>query len=91
MGEVGDTMRPDTEDPDSDDTQGHPASPPAAGGLGHDERAVFDAVESGIDDADLISTSTTLDMARVTSILTSLQLKGLVTRLAGNRFVLRRS
>lgn len=91
LGEVGDTMRPDTEDPDSDDPQGHPTGPPAVSGLGRDERAVFDAIESGVDDADLICSSTKLEMARVTSILTSLQLKGLVTRLAGNRFVPRRS
>ncbi|MHC4698781.1 MAG: DprA-like winged helix domain-containing protein [Planctomycetota bacterium] len=80
-------MRPDADESGQDGVQPHQPGPPFVGGMTSDEQAVYEAVTSGLDDADLICSSTKLDMARVTSSMTSLQLKGLVIRLPGNRFV----
>lgn len=55
-------------------------------GLSADEQAVFSAVAGGADRVDRISSVSRINVSRVTSVLTSLQLKGLATRLPGDRF-----
>ncbi len=57
--------------------------------LSAQERAIVDAVTKGSADADAICEATQMDMARVTSLLTSLQLKGQLRRLPGNEFAMR--
>lgn len=86
LAEVGEIMRRDLPAHSEGDQQSPDGSPLAAR-LGADERAVLEAIVDGTDDAEMICSTTNLDMARVTSTLTSLQLKGLVKCLPGNRFV----
>ncbi len=62
-------------------------SPP----LSAHERTVLQTIRDGAEDADDICARVGLESGTVTTALTSLQLKGLVTRLPGNRFALRRS
>lgn len=89
LGDVGSLMRAD------DGSESHGANtadrPTALRPLPTDEQAVVDALGRSDADADAISESTGLDIGRVTSILTSLQLKSIVERLPGSRFSLRRS
>ncbi len=59
--------------------------------LSEHERTVLQAICDGAEDADDICAKAGLESGRVTTALTSLQLKGLVTRLPGNRFAKRRS
>lgn len=58
--------------------------------LSDPERAVLQAICDGVEDADDICAKAGLESGRVTTALTSLQLKGIVTRLPGNRFAKRR-
>ena len=85
MGAVGDIMRRDLPTLSLDGAD-EPTSVSAASlNLSPDERTVFGAVASGTDDADQIAESTGLDIARIATAATSLQLKGLLTRLPGDR------
>jgi len=59
--------------------------------LTRDERAVLDAIGDGLEDVDLIASANELEASRVATILTALELKGLVQRLSGNRFALSRA
>ncbi len=75
-------------------TGGEPPSTTAATPLSNltvQERAVLDAIMDGVDDPETIASTTGFDMARVTTALTSLQLKTLVRQLPGSRFVRRQS
>ncbi len=85
---VGRIMGRDLAEP-SDGTSSTAAndSPP----LSAHERTVLQTIRDGAEDADDICAKTGLESGTVTTALTSLQLKGLVTRLPGNRFALRRS
>ncbi len=59
---------------------------PKAPRLTEDEEAVWKAVKNGIDETDSIVTASNLHAGRVASAITSLELKGLLRRLPGNRF-----
>lgn len=87
LAEVGEIMRSDLPACAEGDEDQSPDASPLAPRLAPHEQAVFDAVAGGVDDAEVICSTTRLDTARVTSTLTALQLKGLVKRLPGNRFV----
>lgn len=90
--EVGEIMHPDRTSGDraggdrKGEEDGTPVTLPK---LTAPERAVFEAVANGIEDAERIRAIARLSMGQVTSTLTALQLKGLVTSLPGNRFVRR--
>ena len=91
LAEVGEVMRQyatpsSTESPDP----AHVAEP-LAPNLTPEEQAVWSALTDGAENADEISSSSELATAAVGTALTSLQLKGLVRRLPGNRFVRRRT
>lgn len=70
----------------------HLCSPPPASlpKLADNEQAVFNALSNGCEDADAIVAQCDLGPAQTMSALTSLQLKGLVRRLPGQQFTLRR-
>lgn len=53
------------------------------------QRSVFDAVAGGTDNVDAVCHSTGENVAAVISALTSLQIRGLIRQLPGNRFVKR--
>ena len=53
------------------------------------QRAVFDAVVGGAEDVDAVCEASGADAASVMTALTSLQIRGLVRQLPGNRFVRR--
>jgi predicted Rossmann fold nucleotide-binding protein DprA/Smf involved in DNA uptake len=57
--------------------------------LSAEERTVWDAISDGLEDPEVIASAVGFDMARVTTTLTSLQLKTLVRQLPGPRFVRR--
>ncbi|MEK6674471.1 MAG: DNA-processing protein DprA [Planctomycetota bacterium] len=50
------------------------------------EQLVYRSVENGLEEIDALGIATGLDAGRVSTVLTSLELKGLVRRLPGNRF-----
>jgi DNA processing protein len=86
LSEVGEIMR--SESPSGEGGEADRLSDsPIVSRLGAHEKAIFEAVSGGVEDAEGICAATRLDMGRVTSALTALQLKGLVRCLAGNRFV----
>ncbi len=93
--EVGQIMRAQAEDASSSTGGGTVIETSTATAsallstLSAEERAIVDAVTQGRTDADAICTVTNLDISRVTSLLTSLQLKGQLRRLPGNEFALR--
>ena len=67
-------------------------SPPSASQqvkLDAQERAVLDAVENGEEEVEQISAATAFEPGRVVALLTNLQLRGLIQRLPGDRFVCR--
>lgn len=53
------------------------------------EQAILDAVGNGEEEVEHISAATALEPGRVVAILTTLQLRGLIQRLPGDRFVCR--
>ena len=86
--EVGDIMRRETQSdggvPDLIRTEGLASrSQPR---LPEHEQAILDAVRRGAVRADTIAESVRLDLARVLTALTSLEIKGVVRRLPGDRF-----
>jgi DNA processing protein len=83
LGEVGKTLRPDSSPLPTD------APLFATANLAQHERSILEAVSSGIEEVGGICASTRLDAGSVTSTLTSLQLRGLIRQLPGNRFVCR--
>jgi len=92
--EVGSIMRAQTEDTQAavgGEVTEASTSPATSllGNLSTEERAIIDAVKKGSVDADAICEATSLSIARVTSLLTLLQLKGQLRRLPGNEFALR--
>lgn len=88
LGDVGEIMRTGATQPtDSQQSEATAAPLPK---LSEGEQAVLKAVTDGAQDADSIVSKTRLEMSRVMSSLTALQLKGLVTQLPGHRFVRRR-
>ncbi len=89
LGEVGKILR--TDQPPGERGQGDHADAPlfAAANLADHERAIVEAIASGIEEVGGICASTSLDAGSVTSSLTSLQLRGLIRQLPGNRFVCR--
>jgi DNA processing protein len=58
-------------------------------GLSPLQRSVFDAIVSGTDNVDAVCRSTGETAASVITALTSLQIRGLIKQLPGNRFVKR--
>lgn len=88
LADVGDIMRPDEA---GSNAASEASEPPSLPKLVTDEKAVLDAVTAGAEDADHIVRETRLPMSRVMSTLTSLQLKGMVCRRPGGRFVPRLS
>ncbi|MGD2107870.1 MAG: DNA-processing protein DprA [Phycisphaerae bacterium] len=86
LGEVGDIMGRGTKPPESETAA---PSSSTLQTLTTDERTVYDAVAEESVDADAIVSTTGLEMSRVLSCLTSLQLKGLLRQHAGSRFVQR--
>ena len=90
LGNVGEVMRTSAPPaPLTPDHQDAAMMVAAALTLTTEERAVLDAVTKGTEDADAICLETQLDIGRVTPVLTSLQLKGLVKRLPGGCFARR--
>jgi DNA processing protein len=89
LGEVGRVLRTDDSPPAPQSRD--PADAPlfAAANLAEHERAIVEAIVGGIEDVEGICASTRLDAGSVTSTLTSLQLRGLIRQLPGNRFVCR--
>jgi len=87
LDQVGEIMRRGIAESLRDEAGSPDTGLPPAVGLTPDERAVYEALAGGLDDVDEISSSTKLETAQVTSILTSLQLKGLVQLLPGGRVV----
>lgn len=57
--------------------------------LAAEEQAILTALAEGEAEADRLCASIPMDTGRVMTVLTSLELKGLVTRLPGNRFARR--
>jgi len=93
--EVGQIMRAQAEDESLADGRGAVIEESTAqtsallNNLSSEERAIVDAVKKGSADADAICEATSMNIARVTSLLTALQLKGQLRRLPGNEFALR--
>jgi DNA processing protein len=87
LAEVGEIMGRDLKGPSQAAEDVSSGTSPAVPTLAPHEQAVLDAVHDGADDAEVICSTTRLDMGRITSTLTALQLKGLVRCLPGNRFV----
>lgn len=85
--DVGEIMRRDASATVPPCEEKRAATSPAVPNLTTHERAVLDAIINGIEEADRIVSTTGLGAARVMSVLTSLQLKGMVRQLAGGRFV----
>ena len=76
--EVGEIMRSYSAD-DNDGKRAGDDEPSVPVHLLPNEQAVFAAVKSGEEDVDSIVQASGLNVARVTSLLTTLQLKGLTT------------
>lgn len=96
LGPVGDVMsregRAKPAPKDGSPASGSPADRAATiPTLTGEARAVWDAIVHGAEEADDIRARSGLDSDRVAATLTSLQLKGLVRQLPGNRFVPRRA
>lgn len=89
LGEVGQIMRRDG--PDSTEASHKKEVPikPQLNTLTSPERAVYDAVDSGAENVDDVCSITKMDVGPVFSALTVLQLRGLIQRLPGDRFVRR--
>jgi DNA processing protein len=86
LGRVGDVMR---FSPEAGTAEYPDAAPAAVAKLATHEKAVLDAVVSGVEDGDDIGSQCGLPAARVNATLTILQLRGLIRQLPGNRFVKR--
>jgi DNA processing protein len=86
LGDVGDVMRTAEESAARADEGRAEAASQAAPMLTEDERAVLDAVTEGAEEADVVASATGVELSRVMSVLTSLQLKGMVRQLPGHRF-----
>ena len=89
LGQVGEIMRDDTVPSEQAGKEPAAEASKPVPKLDTEEQAVLDAVTSGVEDADEIVAKTRLQMGQVMSTLTSLQLKGVIRRLPGNRFVRR--
>lgn len=89
LAEVGDVMRQYADPPGEPDSDPAHAGELRAPNLTPEEQAVLSALTDGAEDTDEISSASELASAAVGTALTSLQLKGLVQRLPGNRFVRR--
>jgi DNA processing protein len=59
--------------------------------LSDDEKAVWNAIQEGAEDAERIAAESKLQMGKVAAAFTSLELKGMVRRLPGNRYAARSS
>ena len=97
--EVGDIMRPEEDSEAAGSAAVDAASLPfpehdppgqSAVTLTDDERTVHAALDGEARDIDQLHAAIHLPTPRITSVLTSLQLKGLVRRLPGNRYERRR-
>ncbi len=91
--EVGDIMRRETQGAARDSTTR--SAEEARGGMAPrlpaHEQAVVDVIRNGAELAEAIVAATDLELPRVLTALTSLEIKGVVRRLPGDRFALRRS
>jgi DNA processing protein len=87
LAEVGEIMGRDLQGPSQAAEDVSSGTSPAVPTLAPHEQTVLNAVHDGADDAEVICSTTGLDMGRITSTLTALELKGLVRCLPGNRFV----
>ncbi len=87
LGQVGEVMGRGTEASTSGEKAG--SVTPVLPKLAEHERRVLEAITDDADDADTIMSRTGMDAAQVMSVLTSLQLKGLIRQLPGPRFVRR--
>jgi DNA processing protein len=94
LAEVGEIMRrgekADTESSKVAE-QSEDMSSPGAGPQydSEQERLVCEALYGGAEDADALAAASNLEIPRVMTILTALELKGRIKRLPGNRFELR--
>ncbi len=82
--------RPGRWRPSETSATGHAESPPSSSQLvklDDREQAILDAVGNGEEEVEHISAATALEPGRVTALLTNLQLRGLIKRLPGGRFV----
>ena len=89
LDQVGEIMGADLQTPEQPQEDVAAATTGRSTRLTTGERLILDAVVNGAEDADRIHQATKLDIAQITSTLTALQLKGLVRRLPGDRFVAR--
>ncbi len=83
LGDVGTIMAPKTPAIESDSAPTPTASPH----LGAEENTIYKIVAEGCEQADTICNKASIATGRVMSALTSLQLKGFIKQLPGNRFV----
>jgi len=88
LAEVGQVMKRNA-DASASDRAAHATERISAYRLAEHEQTVLDAIRVGAENADAICAATPLDTGRVMSTLTTLELRGLVTRLPGNRFELK--
>jgi len=86
--EVGDIMRPEAAAPDAANASAR-LSTEAKPRLPMHEQAVVDAVRGGSEVADAIAGAAGLELPRAMTALTSLEIKGVLRRLPGDRFALR--
>jgi len=90
LGDVGEIMRQAAPGASFAPADESAVEAPASSPLHADEQTVLQALADGLDDADRIHEATGLEPARIATTITSLQLKGLLTRLPGNRLACRR-
>lgn len=90
LGAVGDIMGRDAPAAPRDGADEASNGLAASLNLSPDERAVLEAVAGGAEDVEGIAELTELEPGRISTAATSLQLKGLLLRLPGNRFTCRR-
>ncbi len=91
LGPVGEVMGRAPAGPDQPDASSSGDAQPSLPNLAGREQAVLDAILAGAEDADNVASVTGFDIGQVMSVLTSLQLKGLIRQLPGRRVVPRTS
>ncbi len=92
LDELGEVRRMMGAAPSETSATGHAESPPSASQLvklDDQERAILDAVGNGEEEVEQISAAAALEPGRVAALLTALELRGLIKRLPGDRFVCR--
>jgi DNA processing protein len=82
LGDIGEKMRAGTEQADKP-----PSAPPLPGNLSETDKAILSAIVDEPMTVDELCAATELSAGQVSAALTMLQLKGLIRRIAGARFL----